>query len=490
MPLMLSQALMWVSLLACHAQEPAEPPTRAAEAEDAASAASTTGGYALQGDLEVTAVEFGRSIAWREWVTGQPIGDAFGPEWIDDDALLRRLTSSLLDEALLLHDAARWELTVSEQERETALREIPAVATLLGATDDVQSSTLTDAGLTWEDFERAADLAVLIDRWNEHRIDTLSEEDLRNAYLARNNRLRLEIALVPNVHPQETIRGLVATRADDIERYYADHSNFFLLPRGARLREVAVTGGAEDESARQRAEELRQRAADEGISALVGDAAVAQPITRGNTDAWIPQAQLPAAFDLLPGELSEVVRFSEYWVFFELLEHRGRELRPLDDDVRAQIAHHFAREGGPAAAPMAHAVDIANALRTSPENAVEIYRENRVLSETTSDFRRTSGGVVPTVGEAPALSDLVFANGVEVGDVIGPVHVPAGIAIARVLVRERVTDEDFQRDRESFVVEFSGYMRESAWPARVAEYSAGHTRDVDLAALRVALIAE
>lgn len=485
---------MCVSLLACDAptEAPSEPqpPDETEASGDPASAGDQTAPadvYATQGELALTPDQFKTSIAWREWITGQPIADAFGADWRADDALLSRLSSSLFDEALLLHDAARWNLSVSDDERAAALAEIPVAAPLVSATQEERDATLSPVDLTWSELQRAADLAVLIDRWNQHRIDSLTEDDLRSAYLARNDRVTLEIALVPNVHPPETIRQIVAERGEQIEAYYADHTNFFLLPRGARLREVAIAGAADDEASRARAQELRDRAAEDGISGVLEEDSISQPITRGNLDAWVPQGQFPPAFDLLPGELSEVVRFSEYWVFFELIEHRGREMRPLDEDVRAQIAHHFAREESPAAEPLAHANGIVVALQQNPENAEAIYRENRILSETTSSFRRTPSGVVPTIGEAPALSDLVFADGVEVGDLIGPVHVSAGIVVARVLSRERVTDEDFQRDREAFTEEFAGYMRDNAWPARVAEYSSGHPRELDLDALRAAL---
>ena len=289
------------------------------------------------------------------------------------------------------------------------------------------------------------------------------------------------------MHPRETIEEVLVERSDDIEQYYQDHSNFFLLPRGARVREVAIEGSEDDLDARSRAETLFERATADGFDSVVGAEGTTQPISRGNTETWVPQAQFPAAFDVLPGELGGPARFRGYWVVFEVLEHRGREMRPLDDDVRRQIAHHLARESGPAAESMATAERLADALRANPENAAAIYEAERILTETTSEFRRSPTGLIPTLGEASALSELVFAEGVAVGDVLGPAHVAAGIAVATVLSKTQADEAQFQEDLEAFTTEFSQYMRENAWPARVAEFASQHERDVDTEAASAAL---
>jgi parvulin-like peptidyl-prolyl isomerase len=467
--------------------DPAEPTAQPAADEQAEPRDLAGPAYASQGDIVVTVDDLIRAISWREWITGQPISVAYGPEWFADESLIRRLTSNLFDEALVEQDCATWGIEVSEQELETAVRGNPEAQALLQSPRPERVRTLAQRGLTWADVERAARQTVLMQKWQQHRVDSLSEDDLRAAYFSRNNRARLEIAVVPNVHSRETIEDVITSRSNEIAQYYADHAGFFLLPRGARIREVAIEGAEDDPVARARVEALLATALEDGFDAIIGDEGSTQPISRGNVDTWIPQAQFPAAFDALPGEVSGPARFRGHWVVFELLEHRGREMRPLDDDVRQQIAHHLARETSVAEEAMADAQRLAAALRENSDNAATIYVGHRVLSETTSDFRRSPTGIVPSLGEAAALSDLVFADGVEVGDVLGPAHVAAGVAVARVLSRTTADEAQFQENLEAFTAEFSQYMREHAWPARVAEFASQHERDVDGGAASAAL---
>lgn len=474
------QACACLSLISCTPDEPAS--TAPLEAEPAQAE-----GFASQGEIVLTVADLQRAIDWREWITGQQIAEAYGDDWTSDEALIRRLTSNLFDEALVERDCATWEIEVSEQELETAIRANPQAQALLQLSLAARVRALAEEGLTWADVERAARQTVLMEKWQQHRVDSLTEDDLRSAYFSRSNRAQLEVAVVPNVHPRETIREVVETRGGDIEQYYADHANFFLLPRGARVREVAIEGAEDDTAARDRAQLLLDRASLDGFDTVIGSEGTAQPISRGNVETWVPQAQFPAAFNVLPGELGGPARFRGHWVVFEVLEHRGREMRPLDDDVRQQIAHHLAREAGVAEEALATARRLAEALVADPDNAAAIYAEYRVLSETTSDFRRSPTGMIPTVGEAAALSELVFAEGVAVGDVLGPAHVAAGVAVARVLSRTTADEAQFQENLETFSEEFAVYMRDNAWPARVAEFTSQNEREVDIEAASAAL---
>lgn len=476
---MLLQACVCLSLISCTSDSGPSQVSPTVPEEQSQPAEVPADGYAIQGPIVLTVDDLRRSIRWREWVTGQEIAEAYGEDWASDEALLRRLTSNLFDEALVEHDAEAWGLEVSDQELEVAIRSIPSAVAVLQMPAPQRPRALEEVGLTWEDVERAARQSVLISKWHDHRVESVSEDDLRTAYFSRNNRAQLEVAVVPNVHLRETIEAVMTERSADIEQYYQDHANFFLLPRGARVREVAVEGAEDNLEARARAEALLSTASAEGFDSILEADATSQPISRGNSETWVPQAQFPAAFDVLPGELGGPARFRGYWVVFELLEHRGREMRPLDDDVREQIAHHLAREAGVAAESMATADRLAGLLRANPENAPAIYVQERILSETTSDFRRSPTGMIPTLGEAAALSDLVFADGVSVGDVLGPAHVAAGVAVARVVSRSTADEDEFQANLETFADEFGQYMRENAWPARVAEFSSQHEREVD-----------
>lgn len=490
-----AQVVVFVALAACAPRDDAgsgEPSAAAATAESPTESENehdAAAAFATQGPLAVTAAEFEREIAWRSWLTREPVELAYSANWRDDDALLGRISAQLLDTALLRYDADRWGLAVGEDDRHRIMREMPRLAPLVDLSDHDRDAAMAGEQIGWEDVVAHADLIVLMEMWNAHRIESLTDDDLERAYLLRHDRATLETAIVPNVHPRETIDRILVERSAEIDAYYYEHRNFFLMPRSARVREVAVEGAESDGEARQRTEALLEQAAAGELDALLAAEDVAQPLTRGNDGVWIPHARFPAAFDVLPGELSGLVHHERHWIFFEVLEHRGREFRPLDDDVRAQIAHHIAREESPAAEAMARAGALADALRADPSADADVYREHRVLVETTTPFERTPTGVVPTVGIAPALSALVFADDTEAGDVLGPVHVQAGVVVARVIDRDRPAVDDFVTNRAAFEEEFAEYMMQHAWPARVAEFGGLYERSVDLEALRAVLSA-
>lgn len=475
-------------LLACKSGGgPADsPPAESTGAAEVSDNDAPEEPYAIHGPLRVSISDFEEEVAWRSWLTGEPIEAAYSEEWREDDSLLGRLTAQLFENALLRYDAERWEITPSDEELAAVMADMPVVSDLIDSSEENRAAALAGTGLTWDGVVEHAELVVLMEKWHDHRIENLTDEDLERAYVIRNDRAALETAIVPNIHPRQTIERIIQERAQEVQRYYDEHRNFFLMPRGARIREVAVEA-ADAEAGRVRAEALLELARTEGIDAALAEEDTSQPMTRGNAEMWIAQPRFPDAFGTLPGEISELIRADPYWIFVEVLEHRGRELRPLGDEVREQIAHHLAREEAPAPEAMERANALADALRATPTPGPELYREHRVLSETTSSFQRTPTGVVPTVGVAPELSDLVFAEGTQVGDVLGPVHTSAGLVVARVLSRERPAETDFETNRESFTDEFAEYMQRHAWPARVAEFSGLHERAIDLDQLRAHL---
>ena len=179
MATMALQACVCLSLISCTPDS--SPPQGPADESNAEQAnvddpAEQEGVYATQGPIALTVQDLQRAVSWREWVTGQRVEDAYGPDWAADEALIRRLTSNLFDEALVERDAAAWNLEVTDEELEIAIRSIPSAVAILQLPAPARAGALEEIGLTWDDVERAARQAVLISKWHDHRIDSLTEE--------------------------------------------------------------------------------------------------------------------------------------------------------------------------------------------------------------------------------------------------------------------------------------------------------------------------
>lgn len=161
-----------------------------------------------------------------------------------------------------------------------------------------------------------------------------------------------------------------------------------------------------------------------------------------------------------------------------------RTMRALDDTVRREIAQRLLRERGASPQSSALADRVRDAMAAGAEALQAVLDDNALRLAPTGAFRRTARGNVPGVGEAPELVEAAFAEGLEVGAIIGPVHTRSGLIVARVTERHRPDPAGWEAERDAFAPEFDAYVRRNAWGARVEEFSRDNPRAVDFEALR------
>ncbi len=496
----LGTSLFALTIAACRPADapPVEPQSTGAQAGlTTADPGSATGDEPLtvivgrQGERVITADDFRRGVAWRSLLNGEPIEAAYGPTWLDDDRLVRRLVHSMLDEALLRADADRFGLEISAEARADAYDQVLPVSALDDLSDEARTERLADLGLTEDDLRWAIEERAIYTLWADHRVASLTDDDRWNAWSAAHDRVTLELVIVPNTPSREAIDAVLAERADDVRRYYDERRNHFLRRPRARVRLVRVFADTDDRGddapGRRRIDELRTVATPDTMPTLAADHSEDPSAGRGDGTTWVTDDRIPAAFEVEVGAITPVVEDRTGWYFAEVLERVGRELRPLDDDVQREIATILARQAGPAPASAEIANRVLEAMAESDDGLDDLVDELRLRRQTTPSFRHTNAGVVPLVGEEPALLERAFALA-EVGDAITePVHTEAGLVVARLAERERPTRQAYEVERETFAEEFAGFVRENAWRARIAEELEANPREVDLDALRVAL---
>ncbi len=439
-----------------------------------------------QGPLTVTMDDFMYAIAWREWMNGGAIEARFGEDWLDDNETLGSLVLPLLGEALLRTDAARFDVTVSDEAITEALQTNPVSRDFMAVPEEIRDIELARLGLTNDRMRLYAADPLLLQAWIDHRVSMITDDDRWAAYERRNSLVSMTAVTVPNVHSAAVVDEFIANRGDEITARYHIRSHNFLMPRRARSRVVRLPFGDDEDATQTMIEALRTRALEEGTQAVVSFSNEPSALT-GDGTQWVTDRELPAAFDVPVGEIGPVTRDNRGFYFVENFEIRGRELRPLDDRLRQEIARAILREAGPSAESMVRADRIMDGFREDREAAV--LAEERLSSDEIPLFARTQLGIVPHIGQAPELVEAAFSDGVEAGTLIGPLHVYAGIIVARVTERTVVTRAQYEAERETFDVEFEAYIRANAWPARRAEFDAAQRPSVNLPRIRAAYAA-
>lgn len=158
--------------------------------------------------------------------------------------------------------------------------------------------------------------------------------------------------LLENYAPEEVLRyevgGRVAVGDKEVEAYYRDHPDEFVVPAEATVREIVLlTEGADKEERRRRAEEVRARAvAGEDFAALAKEASQAGTKDNGGLLGTIHKGDIAAeleaaAFSIPVGSVSPVIEMSHGFHLLKVDARTDAASRPLEqvrEQVRDQIA--------------------------------------------------------------------------------------------------------------------------------------------------------
>lgn len=218
---------------------------------------------------------------------------------INTPQALRELARSTLDmliqEALLLDEAKRHRIEVTQKELDEEL------------------------SLHFDSISKSE----IKDKLRKHGIDP--------EFWFRSQRNKLIIRKLIN---QEVIEKIPVTE-DEIQRYYKEHSSDFRLPMQYRARQILV-------ETRDRAEEIAKRLdAGDDFAELAKKHSMSPDAVRGGDLGFFSTKDFPKVFSeicasLKPGERSKVKETNYGFQIFQLLDKRPPRQQPLDE-VRARI---------------------------------------------------------------------------------------------------------------------------------------------------------
>ncbi len=397
------------------------------------------------------------------------------------DALFRtRLRQMALDQVvqreLVEQEAHHQGIAVSDEELNAAVHAIPAFQSVGRFDLELYKRAVANAYGTTGAFEERLRKDLVYSRMMAllRSSARVTEDEVRDAYLADNDRVTLELARFPyaaarqEVVPTDAqVKDFIARNGPRIEAFYKDNPGRFDQKKRVRARHILVkaddpagAGAAKGDVAKARIDALAARVKKGEDFAKVASEASDDPGSRerGGDLGFFSAGVMAKAFEdaamkMKPGEVSEPVRTQFGWHLIKVEEVKEPEQITLDK-ARPEIARELLQEelGKGLAVSRAAAVlakvragaSFADALPEArgakvrgkaPVEPVKLGGEV-VRPEDTGSFNASSSPSVPRVGPAPELfADALKASA---GQVLGRVYeTSTGAVVARVKERQR-----------------------------------------------------
>jgi hypothetical protein len=433
-------------------------------------------------DEVVRLADVDRQIRRRSLLRAAPIEQLAPANRRHERDFLYAISLEVLQDRQLLRDTERLGILPDDGELLALWRQHPQLAPFLtsdlAATDQDLQQLI---GLGVEDVYQLLRLDAARTRWLELVFERITDDELWEAYQRRQGTVTVDAVEVINTPSNQEIESFLAAPPEPswVEDYYRSHLSQFTRPETRDVRIVRVAhppdrGDAAPEAARQRAESLRQEV-------LAGADMVEMSSRRSDDPAaadgglWmgVQPRQLPGAFDLPLGELSEVEsdRFGAF--FYRVEAIHGSRPRPLDRRLAREIAANYLSRARPNARPLGLAVDALEALATGDAERLQELEEStlvrrRVLGPLTQD----EDGMVLDVGQAPELLDLIFELRPESPAAPRVVLAAGRLFAVRLLDRHEPTRAEYEAQRETFREQYRHLVRATAWDAYWATLTA------------------
>jgi len=379
-------------------------------------------------DIRFGQREFLRIRAQQEEAYRLQLGEQFDPraarEMLDTMAV-----GSLVQRAILAHEAERLGLRVGKTEIQRILRDSPSFRDENGKFDNEAFSRYVE----WEygsqrNYLEHMRRLLLTQKMASLLLSQgqLSEAELRASVLYDLEQVRLAYvaleteALSPDVElTDQQIDDYLNSHEAEILALYEERQEDYHVPAQGKVRHIlfAVDREAEEsqvEAARERAEEALARLhANEEFEVLARELSD-DPTSKdqGGDLGFVSPGELAGELEevtvsLEPGVTSEIVRSDQGFHIVRVDERHESRTRTLDE-----VERELAREG----AEMRAARDRANDLSAKLAQAIrdgktleEAARDEEVILERTALLRRRADSFVPGLGSAPELLAAAFA---------------------------------------------------------------------------------
>jgi len=402
------------------------------------------------------------------------MGSSFTVKMAEELKLGERALDSLVSQVLLLQEAKRLGLQVSDEELRESIESAPYFQ--VGGQFDRRNYErfLRMNRMTAEDFERIQRDRLLISkisnliRLNSGRV---SEEEALENYRFENERVNLQFVKVG----PETFKGQVAVNEieekdyyqkqqeefriptsiqiqylvfrpsdyegkaqvtpEEIKRIYDVQKDRFKVPKRVKAREILIKVEADDptnkiEEKKKRAEEILEKVKKtKDFAALAKQYSESATASKGGELGWVQTGSLEAAlqgplFSLKGGETSGLLKGMAGFYILKAEEVVDEKQRSFEE-IKDQIAQALKREKGKGEASRKADDAFYSMFRTRD---LESYsREKGIPLQTTSFFEE--GDEIPELGRNETFQSNAFA--LKVGEISPVITIPPNFYILK-----------------------------------------------------------
>jgi peptidyl-prolyl cis-trans isomerase D len=429
------------------------------------------------GSATVSMQEYERSYRQLEAQFREIYGERFTPEVAKQMQLPMQALDRLVARQILLQEANRMDLGVSDEELRRAILAIDAFKGSDGAFigDEDYAAILRQNGQSVAAFERNMRADLLVQKLTAAMEKTVQVDDaaVEKAYRERAERAAIRYVMLPEARLQGQVSASpaelkayydahrddfrlgdqrvvdyvladaprlqqsIAISDEDARAYYDGHSAEFAQPEQVRARHILlkVDDKRNAEDAEKQIAAIRKR-----IEGGEDFAAVAQQVsedpasaTRGGELGFFGRGQMvgefeQAAFATQPGQLAGPVKTSFGYHLIQVEEKREGGTRSFEE-AKAQITNRLRQERAQSQAE-AKAKEVYQKLAAGPAGEKELKaaadaEPGSLTMATTPPFGRDD--LVPGIGRQTPFSSTAFA--LEQGKLSEPVKVPRGWAL-------------------------------------------------------------
>jgi peptidyl-prolyl cis-trans isomerase D len=445
------------------------------------------GGYSLIREKNKTyaAKVNGVTIEWNDFNdayqnTVKQYRDALGPSFsekmVEEMKLPERVLDELISKVLMMQEAKRLGLTVSDDELRASIESLPTFQ-LEGQFDRrMYERALRLNRLTPEQFEQMqrenlvlTKLVALV-RFNGGKI---SEDEVLETFRFENERIALaflkvspdsfkgqvtvndieekdyyqknqeEFRIPTSVQVQyllfrpSDIEGKIQVSPEDVKRAYDSQMERYKIPKRVKAREILIKVGPEDtadkiDGKRKKAEDILEKARKtKDFASLAKQSSESETAPKGGDLGWVQSGAVDeliqtALFSLKPGEVSGVVKGVAGFYILKADEVTEEKQRSFDD-VKDQILQTLKKEKARAEASR-RADDAFYALFRNRD--LETYaKEKNVPIKTTGFFKED--GEIPEIGRNPLFASSAFS--LKTGEISPVVSIPPNFYIVKLL---------------------------------------------------------
>lgn len=403
-----------------------------------------------------------------------------------------KIMESLTDRVLILQEAKRLGLKVSDEELTEAIEGVPAFQ-INGQFDQrTYERTLQLNRMTPEQFEQSQRVSLLISKLvNLIRLNggKVSEDDVLETYRFENERINLSfVKVVPDAfrgqmsvneieerdyyqkHLEEfriptsiqiqylvfrpsDFEAKVQVTPDEIKRVYDLQKERLKTPKRVKAREILIKVAPDDpadkiEEKRKKAEEILEKAKKtKDFAALAKQYSESASASKGGELGWVQGGTLEepaqsALFALKAGEVSGLVKGTAGFYILKAEEVVDEKQKTLDE-VKDLITQFIRREKGKADASR----EADNAFYTLFKTRdLEAYaREKGIPIRTTGFFKE--GDEIPEVGRNPAFQSSAFAM-TKAGEMSAVVNVSPNYYLLKLLEKKESRIPPFEEVKE------------------------------------------